>query len=123
MPHLRLAGTPDLRAVADSLPRDARRWGRAVLKTEECWLRRDGGALLVEGTVVELARPLHPVALVAGDGRSDSTTIRLWSRVVVERTPAVQRWLCLVAADLVALGCGELQASNVSEELRRDLVG
>lgn len=123
MPHLRLAGTPELRAVAGALPRDVRRWGRAVLKTEACWLRSDGDALLVEGTVVELARPLHPVALVAGDGRSGTTTVRLWSRVPVERTPAVQRWLCQLAADLTALGCGELLASNIADELRGDLVG
>jgi len=121
MPHIRLAGRPEPRTVAEGLPREVRRWGRAVLKTEECWLRRDGRALLVEGTVVELARPLHPVAVLAFDDRSDSVTLRLWPPVVVERTAAVQRWLCLVAADLLALGCDEVVTSNIAEDLRSDL--
>lgn len=121
MPHVRLSGRPDPLTVVQRLPRAVRRWGRAVLKTEECWLRRDRQALLVEGTVVELARPLHPVALLAFDDRSDSVTVRLWPPVVVERTAAVQRWLCLVAVDLVALGCGGLVSSNIAEDLRSDL--
>lgn len=119
MPHLKLAGTLDLEHVARQLPRDVHRWGRAVLKTEECWLRRDAGAVLVEGTVVELGRPLHPVALVAAGG--DSTTVRLWARLPVERTPAVQRWLCVVAAGLTGLGLGRVEASNIAVELRADL--
>ncbi len=121
MPHLRLAGRPDPATVAERLPRIVRRWGRAVLKTEACWLRRDREALLVEGTVVELARPLHPVAILAFDGRSDSVMVRLWPPVVVERTAAVQRWLCLLAADLVELGCGGVMTSNISEDIRSDL--
>lgn len=119
MPHVKLAGTLDLAEVVQALPRTVHRWGRAVLKTEECWLRRDRGAILVEGVVVELARPLHPVAVVTTS--SGATTVRLWGRLPVERTAAVQRWLCVLAADLVRLGLGPLVASNVAAELHANL--
>ena len=49
MPHLVLTGEVDLPRVAEALPRTVYRWGRAVLKTEECWLREDRRAVLVEG--------------------------------------------------------------------------
>lgn len=119
MPHLVLAGHPPLADLAARLQPGVLRWGRAVLKTEGCWLHAKGDALLVEGVVVELSRPLHPVALVTGhDGH---TSVRLWSRVAVERTPAVQRWLATLAVQLQALGVGALQSTNIPDELLADL--
>ncbi len=91
MPHLVLRGPVDLHRAASELDLGVTRWGRAVIKTGDRWQRTDGEALLVEGVVVELARPLHPVALVSV--RDDDTVVRLWPVVGVERTPAVQRWL------------------------------
>ncbi len=90
-----------------------------MLKNEDCWLRADREAMLVEGVVVEFSRPLHPVALVAP--HHDDTIVRLWSRVSVERTRPVQRWLCLLAAELQQLGAGPLRGTNVPDELWSDL--
>jgi hypothetical protein len=109
----------DLEYVASSLGGKAQRWGPAVLKTEASWRRSDGRAVLVEGVVVEHSRPLHPVAVVSlnhGD-----TNIRLWRLAPVERTPAVQRWLATVAAELRSLGCGPLKTTNIAAELWSDL--
>ena len=119
MPHLVLAGRVDPMAVANRLPRTVHRAGRAVLKTEECWLRADREAMLVEGVVVEFSRPLHPVALVAP--HHDDTIVRLWSRVSVERTQPVQRWLCVLAVALQQLGAGPLKVTNIHDELWSDL--
>jgi hypothetical protein len=119
MPHLVLEGALDLEGVARSLGGELHRWGRAVLKTEAGWLRGDGRAVLVEGVVVEFSRPLHPVAVVAAH-RGD-TTVRLWSLAPVERTQAVQRWLCHLAVELQRLGAGPVRTTNIAEELYSEL--
>jgi hypothetical protein len=119
MPHMVLLGTVDPEEVASRLPRTVYRMGRAVLKTEGRWLSDDRGAVLVEGVVVEFSRPLHPVALVAP--HHDDTVVRLWSRVAVERTRPVQRWLCLLAAELQRLGGGPIKVTNIPDDLWSDL--
>lgn len=119
MPHLVLAGEPDLERLAAGIALGVVRWGRAVLKTSGWWRRHDGGALLVEGVVVELGRPLHPVALVAP--HHEDTIVRLWPIVTVERTRAVQRWLALVTDSLRSSGAGALLETNLPEELWSDL--
>jgi len=119
MPHIFLSGEIELETVAANLTGDALRWGAAVLKTETAWLRSDGLAALVEGVVVEHSRPLHPVAVIAlshGD-----TSVRLWRFAPVERTPAVQRWLALLAAGLRKRGSGPLKTTNIPAELWQDL--
>lgn len=117
MPHLVLAGELELAAVV--LPEQVQRWGRAVIKTEGGWSRRGADALLVEGVVVEHARPLRPVALVAPH-RGD-TIVRLWPVVPVERTRAVQRWLSLLALALQRQGAGPVKLTNIPQELWGDL--
>jgi len=119
MPHLVLKGPVRLGDLEPSAERDVHRWRRAVLKTESYWVRLDGRAALAEGVVVELSRPLHPVAIVAA--RGDDTTIRLWSKVAVERTEAVQRWLALIAVELQRVGAGPVQTTNIAEEIWTDL--
>ena len=119
MPHLLMDGGLRLEGVAHSLGGEVRRWGRAVLKTEGCWLRGDHEALLVQGVVVEFSRPLHPVAVVAA--HHGDTVLRLWSLVPVERTEAVQRWLCHLVADLQGLGAGSVKATNIPEKLWSEL--
>jgi hypothetical protein len=119
MPHLVLTGNLDVSRAVTTCPREVHRWGRAVLKTEECWLRRDGAAMLVEGVVVELSRPQHPVAMVAG--RGTDTIVRLWPLSTVERTTAVQRWLCLLAAGLQSTGAGRVRVTNIPREVWSDL--
>jgi hypothetical protein len=105
--------------IADRCPRSVYRWGRAVLKTEDCWVRADGAALLLEGVVVEFSRPLHPVAVVAA--HHGDTIVRLWPRAEVERTAPVQRWLCHVASELQHLGAGPVKTTNIPEDLRSGL--
>jgi hypothetical protein len=115
MPHLVLRGSVDLQQAANRLDLGVTRWGRAVIKTGDRWRRADDGAVLVEGVVVELARPLHPVALVSL--RDDDTVVRLWPVVGVERTPAVQRWLAVLAAGLQGIGCGAVRTTNIGAEI------
>jgi len=115
MPHLVLDGTVDLERVAARLDPGVVRWGRAVIKTGDCWLRADGRAVLVEGVVVELSRPLHPVAVVAL--RDGGTAVRLWPVVHVERTPAVRRWLAVLATELQALGAGAVRTTNLAPDM------
>jgi hypothetical protein len=93
MPHLVLAGPVDLAQALGGVELDARRWGRAVLKSDQIWYRDSGGAALVEGVVVEHSRPLHPVALVAA--RDDDLVVRLWQRAPAERSTNL-------AAELIA---------------------
>jgi hypothetical protein len=119
MPHLVLVGEVDVEALLERLPREVRRWGPAVLKTEEVWRRSDGRALLVEGVVVEHSRPLHPIAVVAE--HRGNTRVSLWRKSPVERTPAIQRWLATVASDVLALSGGTLRATNMSRDLLEDL--
>lgn len=119
MPHIVLAGPPDIDSLAAGLEATVHRWGRSVLKTTAWWRRQDGAALLVEGVVVEHSRPLHPVALVAP--HHADTIIRLWPAVTVERTAAVQRWLALIAAGLRRGGAGSLVRTNLPPELLSDL--
>jgi hypothetical protein len=90
-----------------------------VLKTADCWLHTGSRAMLVEGVVVEFSRPLHPVAVVAH--HDQDTVIRLWSLAPVERTGAVQRWLCLVACALQRLGGGSVRVTNIRRDLWQDL--
>ena len=119
MPHLVLRGEVDFDLVLERMPKDAVKWGAAVLKTADLWRRGDCRAILVEGVVVEHSRPLHPVALVSlshGD-----TSVRLWSLAAVERTPAVQRWLAVVARDLQQLGAGTVRITNIAPALLEDL--
>jgi len=115
MPHLVFEGELDLERLGGEIPMAVHRWGKAVLKTENVWCRLDGKALLVEGVVVEFSRAVHPVAVVAT--ARGTTGIRLWRQVHVERTPAVQRWLAVIAADISRLGGGALQTTNVAEEI------
>ena len=119
MPHLVLEGAVDLASVVESHCPEVRRWGIAVLKTDHAWQRSDGAHLLIEGVVVEHSRPLHPVALITS--HRGETTIRLWRLAPVERTPAVQRWLALVAAELRKGGAGPLRSTNLPSELWSDL--
>jgi hypothetical protein len=119
MPHLILDRAVDPRRVLEELPREVRRWRTAVLKNTEVWSRSDRAAVLVEGVVVEHSRPLHPVALVGLGGKE--TSVRLWDPAPIERTPAVQRWLALVAADLRGLGAGDLRTTNIPSEILQDL--
>jgi len=119
MPHLVLSGGFELARAAVALEPEVHRFERAVLKTEACWLRGDGGAMLVEGVVVEFSRPLHPMALIAPH-RGD-IIVRLWTRVAVERTRAVQRWLCVIAAGVQRAGAGSVLATNIAPELWSDL--
>lgn len=117
MPHLVLSGVLDLGPIR--LEPEVHRWGRAVLKTDACWLRSDNTAMLVDGVVVEFSRPLHPVAAVAHH-RGD-TTVRLWKTVAVERTKAIQRWLCLVTVALQRCGAGPVRVTNIPPDLWQDL--
>jgi hypothetical protein len=119
MPHIILKGEMDLRRVVNELPRQAHRWGTVVLKIEEVWARQDFCAVLVEGVVVEHSRAVHPVAIVA-TGRG-TTSVRLWPRAPVERTPAVQRWLAVIAAGLSELGGGAVDTTNVAVEILAEL--
>jgi len=112
MPHLVFSGVVDVEALLERLPRDARKWGPAVLKTEQVWRRGDGKALLVEGVVVEHSRPLHPIAVIA-EHRGD-TRVSLWRYAPVERTPAVQRWLAMVAREVQVVSGGALRATNIA---------
>jgi hypothetical protein len=119
MPHLILERDLDLRKVADGLNLEVVRWRTAVLKTETVWVRADGRAVLVEGVVVEHSRAVHPVAVI--ETARGTTGVRLWKRVAVERTPAVQRWLAIVAGELQRLGAGALTTTNISGEILADL--
>ncbi len=119
MPHVVLAGDLDLEKALAGLKVEARRWGRAVLKNEQIWHRDGGNAALVEGVVVEHSRPLHPVAII--EARSGDIVVRLWRRVPAERTPAVQRWLALVASDLQKGGAGRMVSTNLPAGLVDDL--
>lgn len=119
MPHLVLAGKVDLTAVAPKLDLDVERWGRAVIKTADIWVRADGDAVLADGVVVELGRPLHPVAMVAH--RDGDTVVRLWPVVEVERTPAVQRWLGSIARRLQLRGAGPVTTTNIGAEVLEGL--
>jgi len=119
MPHLVLRDELDFDLVLERMPRDAVKWGAAVLKTQDLWRRADGRAILIEGVVVEHSRPLHPIAVVSlshGD-----TSVRLWSLAAVERTPAVQRWLAVVAGNLQRLGAGAVRTTNIAPALVEDL--
>ena len=118
MPHVILSGDLDMVRLAAELPRAVRRHKAAILKTEEVWQRTDAGAVLVEGVVVEHARPLHPVAVISK--HQGDTSVRLWRLAPVERTPAVQRWLAHVARDVQAVGGGPVRATNLSSELVED---
>lgn len=120
MPHLVLKGALPAPVMARGLRPVVQRWGPAVLKTERCWVRHDEMAVLVEGVVVEHSRPLHPVALV--EPHRDGTIVRLWRLAPTERTPAVQRWLAQIAAELCGLGLGPLQVTNLPAELWSDLL-
>ena len=115
MPHLVLRGEVTIDRLAGELELEVVRWGRAVIKTGDCWLRSDGAAVLVEGVVVELSRPLHPVAMIAG--RDGDTVIRLWPVIEIERTPAVQRWLAVLAGGLQRLGAGPVVTTNIGSEV------
>lgn len=115
MPHLVLSGAVDCGTAMGALRPEVQRWGRAVLKLDGAWVRQDGAAGLVEGVVVELSRPLHPVALVTPHERE--TVIRLWPPAPVERTAAVQRWLAVVAAALQRQGAGPVRGTNIADEL------
>ena len=75
--------------------------------------------MLVEGVVVEFSRPLHPVAVVAH--HHGNTTVRLYKTVAVERTRAVQRWLCVLTAALQRHGAGVVTSTNIPANLWRDL--
>lgn len=119
MPHLVMRGSIDLRRVAGELDLGVTKWGRAVLKTGDVWCRADAGAMLVDGVVVELVRPLHPVALVAI--RDGDTVVRLWPVVEVERTAAVQRWLAVIAAGLQRCGGGAVHTTNIGPEVLEGL--
>ena len=119
MPHLVLKGDLDYSDVAERMESCLHRSGRSVLKTEGCWLKHGGKGLLVEGVVVEFSRPLHPVAVVMP--RQQDTIVRLWSLVTVERTPAVQRWLVLVAHELQRCGGGNVISTNISEEISSEM--
>lgn len=114
MPHVVLRGPLDLVAAGATLETSVHRWGRAVLKVADCWCRCDAQALLIEGAVVELSRPLHPVAMVNAHGTD--TIIRLWPVVAVERTPAVQRWLATVAVALQGCGGGPVVSNTLVAE-------
>jgi hypothetical protein len=115
MPHVVLRGPLDLVAAGAALETTVHRWGRAVLKVADCWCRCDGQVLLVEGAVVELSRPLHPVAMVNAHG--PDTIVRLWAVVPVERTPAVQRWLATVAVALQGCGGGAVVSHTLAAEV------
>jgi len=119
MPHLVLAGGFDAAQVAARVEPGVHRWGRAVLKIEECWVRRGGDALLVEGLAVEFSRPLHPVGLLEASG--DDSILRLWRRAPVERTAAVQRWLAVLALELQRCGLGRIVTTNLGAEVLSDL--
>ena len=69
--------------------------------------------------VVELGRPLHPVALVAA--RDGDTVVRLWPVIEVERTPAVQHWLGAIARRLQTLDCGPVRITNIGPEILEGL--
>lgn len=115
MPHLVLRGNVAVDRVARELEPGIVKWRRAVLKIGDRWCRDDGEALLIDGVVVELGRPLHPVAMVAS--RDADTVLRLWPVVEVERTQAVQRWLAVIACGLQRLGAGPVCTTNISAEL------
>jgi len=119
MPHVVFNGSVDLERAAEGLSVGVHRWGRAVLKTDQIWRRRDGLAILVEGVVVEFSRPQHPVVQIAP--HHEGTIVRLWTLAPVERTPAVQRWVAVVAADLQRLGAGTLLNTNIPPDLWQDL--
>jgi hypothetical protein len=119
MPHLILDGEVDLRRVSELVPRDAIRWRSSVLKSDEVWVRADGRALLVEGVVVEHARPLHPVAVVSS--QDGATSVRMWPRSEVERTPAVQHWLGRLAEAAVRAGCRGVRTTNLPDDVVADL--
>jgi len=120
MPHFVLEGGLDGEVVVTDLAEErVSRWGRAVLKTEGCWRRVGGDALMVEGVVVEFSRPQHPVAVISWD--RDHTTIRLWPTAPVERTRPVQRWLAELARRLQGVGAGAVRATNVPDEVWNDL--
>ncbi len=119
MPHIILAGTTDLNELGKRFPREVRRWGSAVLKTEEVWCRGDGLALLIEGVVVEHSRPQHPVAVITH--QHGDTGIRLWRLAAVERTAAVQRWLACLALDLQTLGAGKATKTNLPDSVLEGL--
>jgi hypothetical protein len=71
--------------------------------------------MLIDGVVVELVRPLHPVALVSI--RDGDTVVRLWPVVEVERTAAVQRWLAVIAGGLQQLGGGAVHTTNIGADV------
>ncbi len=119
MPHLVLSGWLAPAELLAGLEPEVWRWGRAVLKVETWWQRRDGGAALVQGVVVEHARPLHPVALL--EPRDHGSIVHLWRLAPVERTLAVQRWLALLAERLCRSGAGEVVSTNLAAEVLGDL--
>jgi hypothetical protein len=119
MPHLVLRGEVDFDLVLERMPKNAVKWGAAVLKTADLWRRADSRAILIEGVVIEHSRPLHPVALVSLS--HGETSVRLWSLAAVERTPAIQRWLAVVAGDLQQLGAGPVRTTNIAPALVEDL--
>lgn len=119
MPHLVMRDSIDVPHVARAFDLEVVRWGRAVFKTGDVWSRADGEAMLIDGVVVELVRPLHPVAMVSI--RDGDTVVRLWPVVEVERTPAVQRWLAAITARLQQIGGGPVHTTNIGPEVLEGL--
>jgi len=121
MPHLVLQGEADLEAFTVQLAPEVHRWRHAVLKLAQGWRRRDGRAVLVEAVAVERSRPLHPVLVISL--QDQTTRIRLWPPVEVERTPAVQRLLALVASILQQRhGAGPVTRTNLVPEALEGIV-
>jgi len=119
MPHLVFEGGIEYRrCMTELMNSSVQRYGRVVMKIEDCWLRGDGRALLVEGVVVEFSRALHPVVLVAE--QKDRVSVRLWPRVPVERNEAVRRWMAMVGAILQKAGAGRVDGSTLGPEILRD---
>ena len=43
--------------------------------------------------------------------------VRLWPVAAIERTPAVQRFLAVVASGLQQLGCGAVRTTNLGDDI------
>jgi hypothetical protein len=102
MPHVILNGPISLEAFQRQFTPLEIRWERAVLKLNDCYLNTRGTSLLLDCVVIDNGPPKVFLLQAVAEAQSSRASVRLYGRADFERTPAVKRLICEIAARIKA---------------------
>ena len=114
MPHIVLIGKVSVESIFRELKPLFIRNENSLLKTTDVYLEREKNVALIDSLAIDADKKVVFIAMISG--RDDGVVVRLYPKIIVEKTEGVKKILVELAKQMMAtfpeLSLGETNLEN-----------